>query len=75
MNQLPHRQAVLKPVRKYDVLDDLRRKTVAGTSPESSQAKLGIRIHLRLFQKAFPRVVKLANERKVQLRLPFLNQS
>ena len=74
MNELPHRQTVLKPFGKDDVLDSLRRKTMAGTAPESGQTKLGIHIHLRLLQQALPRVIKLANERKVQLRLPFLNK-
>ena len=74
MNQLPHRKAILKSVREYDVLDDLGRKPVASTSPKGGQAKLGIHLHLRLFQEAFSRMVELAHEREIQLELPFLNQ-
>ena len=74
MNELPHRQPVLEPFGKDDVLHNLRSETMAGTAPESGQTKLGIHIHLRLFQQTLSRVVKLADERKVQLRLPFLNE-
>ena len=74
MNELPHRQPVLKPFGKDDVLHNLRSETMAGTAPESGQTKLGIHIHLRLLQQALPMVIKLANERTVQLRLPFLNK-
>ena len=74
MDELPHRETVLEPVGKDDVLDNLRCEAVSCSTPEGCQPKLGIHIHLRLFQKALPRMVKLANERKVQLRLPFLNK-
>ena len=75
MDELPHREAVLEPVGKDNILDNLRCEAVACPAPEGCQPKLSIHMHLRLVQKAFPRVVELANERKIQLRLPFLNKS
>ena len=74
MDKLPHCQTVLEPVGEDDVLDNLRCESMAGTAPESGQTKLGIHIHLRLFQQALPGMIKLANKRKIQLRLPFLNK-
>ena len=64
----------MKPFREQNVLDDLWREPVASTSPKCGQAKLGIHVHLRLLQKAFARMVELANEWEVQTGLPFLNQ-
>ena len=74
MDKLPHRETVLEPVGQDDILDNLRGETVSCPAPKGCQPKLGIHIHLRFLQKAFSRVVELANKRKIQLRLPFLNE-
>ena len=74
MNQLPHRKAILESVGQDDVFDNLRCEAMSCSAPQSGQSKLCIHVHLRLFQKAFSRVIKLANERKIQLWLPFLNE-
>ena len=50
-------------------------EAVSGAAPQRGQSKLSIHVHLRLFQKAFPRVVELANKRKIELGLPFLDES
>ena len=74
MDHLPHREPVLESVRKGDVSDNLWSESMASSTPQSGQPKLGIHAHLRLFQKSFSRMVKLANEGKVELRLPLLDQ-
>ena len=74
MNKLPHRKAILESVGQDDVFDNLRCEAMSCSAPQSGQSKLCIHVHLRLFQKALPRVIKLANERKIQLGLPFLNE-
>ena len=75
MNELPHRKAVLESVGLDDVFDNLRSEAVSCTAPQRGQSKLSIHVHLRLFQKAFPRVIELANKRKIEFGLPFLNES
>ena len=74
MNELPHRKAVLESVGLDDVLDNLWSEAVSCAAPQRGQAKLSIHVHLRLFQKAFPRVIELANKRKIEFVLPFLNE-
>ena len=74
MDHLPHREPVLESVRKDDFFDNLWSESMASPTPQSGQPKLGIHAHLRLFQKSLARMVKLANEREVEFRLPFLNQ-
>ena len=75
MNKLPHRKAVLESFRLDDVFNNLRSEAVSGAAPQRSQSKLSIHVHLRLFQKAFARMIELADKRKVELGLPFLNES
>ena len=75
MDDLPHFEPVLESVRQDDVLDNFWSEAMAGSTPQSSQPKLGAHTHLRLFQQTFSRMVKLTNEWKVELRLPFLDES
>ena len=75
MDEVPQLETVLESIRGQDILDDLWRKSVTSTAPKSGQSKLCICVHRGSFQKALLRVEELANERIVQSRLPFLNDS
>ena len=75
MNELPHRKTVLESFRLDDVFDNLGSEAVSGSAPQRGQSKLSIHVHLRLFQKASARMVELANKRKIELGLPFLDES
>ena len=45
-----------------------------GSTPECGEAKLSINVHRGLFEDALLRMEKLANERKIQFVLPFLDE-
>ena len=74
MDEVPQLETVLESIGGQDVLDNLWCKSVSSTAPKSGQSELCIGVHRRSFQKTLLRMEKLANERVVQSRLPFLDE-
>ena len=73
VDDVPELEAMLEAIRRQDVFDHLGSEAMASTTPKRSQPELCMCVHRWMLQKTLLGVEKLANERIVQPRLPFLN--
>ena len=73
VDDMPELEPMLEAVGSQNVLDHFGSEAMAGSTPKRGQTELCVGVHRWTFQKTLLRVEKLANERVVQTRLPFLN--